>query len=136
MNSKPVLAASSVTQAAAAVKQLITSHNHGIPPAEMPPFYRLASDMVLVASSKGDVYYVTTPTGCSCPSATYRPGQLCKHSLRYFPESMRKAAADGQHSPARLAEEARSIRTAAKWAGGLNGPFSLLQSEEKASGVA
>jgi hypothetical protein len=134
LNKNPL--ASLATQSRETVQSLITYHNHGIPPAEMPPFYRLTADMVIVASSKGDVYYMTTPRSCTCPSATYRPGRLCKHSLRYFPESMRKAATDRQHSPASQVEEAGSIRPAANWAGGLNGPFSLLQSEEKASGVA
>jgi len=114
------LASSPVTQAAAAVKQLITYHNHGTAPAEMPPFYRLSEDMVLVQSKKGDVYYITTPKTCSCPAAAYHPGQLCKHSRKYFPESMRQQ------------EEIGSIRPKV----GSFKPVSLLPSEEKAAGVA
>ena len=42
--------------------------------------------LVLVLSNKKDAYYVVTPTGCSCPAATYHPGQPCKHSRKYFPQ--------------------------------------------------
>jgi hypothetical protein len=66
--------------------------------------------MVLVKSNKGDVFYVTTPTNCSCPARTYNPGKPCKHSRRYFP----------QPKPAQAREE--SYRPVGKWAGGYNGP--------------
>ncbi len=85
MNGKTILAGP-VTQTAAAVKQLIAYHNHGQEPEEMPDFYRLTGDMVLVLSNKKDAYYVTTPKVCSCPAATYHPGP-CKHARKYFPES-------------------------------------------------
>ena len=75
-----------VTQTRVAVEQLIAYFNHGQQPEEMPSFYRLSSDMVFVRSNKGDVYYVTTPKSCSCPAATYHPGQPCKHSRKYFPQ--------------------------------------------------
>jgi hypothetical protein len=65
MLNKTILS-SPVTQTAAAVKQLITFQNHGQEPAEMPAFYRLSSDLVLVRNNKGDAYYVTTPKSCSC----------------------------------------------------------------------
>jgi len=42
--------------------------------------------LVLVLNNKKDAYYVVTPTGCSCPAATYHPGQPCKHSRKYFPQ--------------------------------------------------
>ena len=42
--------------------------------------------LVLVLSNKKDAYYVVTPMGCSCPAATYHPGQPCKHSRKYFPQ--------------------------------------------------
>ncbi len=77
--------ASPVTQTVEAVKTLITYHNHGHEPAEMPAFYRLTAEMVLVQSNKKDVYYVVTPKSCSCPSATYRPNQTCKHQRKFFP---------------------------------------------------
>ena len=125
------LLASPVSQTAAAVRQLIASHTFGQEPAEMPDFYRLTCDMVLVRSSKGDSYYVTTPKSCSCPAATYRPGQICKHSKRYFPASRRDAATEEPiKAPLRLSRPAGdSIRPEGKWPGGLNGPFSLIPGE-------
>lgn len=78
------LASTPVTQSREAVAQLIAYFNHGKPPAEMPAFFRLSGEMVLARSNKGDVYYVVTPKSCSCPAATYRPGQPCKHIRTYF----------------------------------------------------
>jgi hypothetical protein len=75
---------SPVTQICEAVKQLIAYHHHGQAPREMPDFYRLSSEMVLVLSNKKDAYYVVTPKTCSCPAATYRPGQPCKHRAKFF----------------------------------------------------
>ncbi len=92
MNKK--LAASPVTQSREAVKQLITYHNHGVEPQEMPDFYRLTGEMVLVLNNKKDSYYVTTPRSCSCPAATYNPGQPCKHSRKYFPQPKREVIAE------------------------------------------
>jgi len=43
--------------------------------------------LVLVLSKKKDVYYTVTSRACSCPSATYHPGQKCKHIKQFFPES-------------------------------------------------
>lgn len=80
------LLASPVTQGRDAIKQLITYHNHGVEPQEMPDFYRLTGEMVLVQSNKKDVYYVTTPTTCSCPAATYHQGP-CNHMRKYFPQA-------------------------------------------------
>lgn len=118
------LAPNPVSQTAAAVRQLIASHTFGQEPQEMPDFYRLTCDMVLVRSSKGDSYYVTTPQSCSCPAAKYHPGQLCKHSKRYFPASMRVVSAEKTaNTPLKLS------RPAGKWPGGLNGPFSLIPGE-------
>ncbi len=79
-----VVVASPVTQSREAVKQLIAYHNHGIEPQEMPDFYRLTGEMVLVLNNKKDAYYVVTPMGCSCPAATYHPRQPCKHQRRFF----------------------------------------------------
>ena len=112
MLNKTVLA-SPVTQSREAVQQLIAYFAHGLQPEEMPAFYRLTAEMVLVQSNKGDVYYVTTPTSCSCPASTYHPGQPCKHARKYFPQSMREAATKGQDS----------IRPEGKWPGGFNGPL-------------
>ena len=113
---------SPVTQSREAAKQLIAYHNHGQELAEMPDFYRLTGEMVLVQSNKKAAYYVTTPQTCSCPSATYRPGP-CKHSRKYFPESMRKVAMEEPTEGAkRLARPPESIKPAGKWPGGRNGP--------------
>ena len=85
--------ASPVTQTREAVQQLIAYFNHSQQPKEMPSFYRLSGDLVLVQSNKGDVYYVTSPQSCSCPAATYHPGQSCKHPRKYFPQPVREAEA-------------------------------------------
>ena len=66
-----------------AVKALIAFYNHGEEPAEMPAFYRLSGEMVLVLSNKKNSYYVVTAKACSCPSFTYRGGP-CKHQRKYF----------------------------------------------------
>lgn len=111
MNGKTILKVTSpVTQTAEAVKSLITYYNHGHEPAEMPAFYRLTAEMVLVQSNKKDVYYVVTPRSCSCPSGSYRTESPCKHQRKYFP----------QPKPAQAHEE--DIRPAGRWAGGHNGP--------------
>lgn len=77
---------SPVTQTVEAVQQLIAYFNHGQQPEEMPDFYRLTGEMVLVLNNKKDAYYVTTPKSCSCPAATYNPGKPCKHRREYFPQ--------------------------------------------------
>lgn len=38
----------------------------------------------LVKSNKGNAFYCVTAKACSCPSATYRPGQTCKHQRKHF----------------------------------------------------
>lgn len=88
--SNKTLVSSPVTQTREAVQQLIAYFNHGQQPEEMPAFYRLSSDMVLVQSNKGDVYYVTTPKSCSCPAATFGHGRQCKHSKKYFPQPVQE----------------------------------------------
>lgn len=103
------------TQASDAVKQLIAYFNHGQQPEEMPAFYRLSGDMVLVQSAKKDVYYVATPQSCSCPAATYHPDRLCKHSRKYFPLQQTRGA---PQSP--------SIDLPG-WPGGMNGPFDEME---------
>jgi hypothetical protein len=76
-----------ISQSVESVKALIAFYDHGQVPTEMPAFYRVSEDLVLVRSNKGDAYYVVTPKVCSCPAATYRPGGPCKHMRLYFPES-------------------------------------------------
>jgi hypothetical protein len=68
------------------------------------------SRLVLVLSNKKDSYYVVTPAKCSCPAATYHPGQPCKHQRKHFPQV------------AMPASEKENIRPECKWPGGLNGP--------------
>lgn len=101
------------TQSVEAVKTLIAFFNHGNEPAQLPDFFRLTGEMVLVKSNKGDAYYVTTPKDCSCPARTYNPGKPCKHSRKYFP----------QPKPAQARED--SIRPTGKWPGGYNGPVDI-----------
>ncbi len=120
-----------VTQTAEAVKTLITYHNHGHEPTEMPAFYRLTAEMVLVQSNKKDAYYVVMPKSCSCPSATYRPGSSCKHRRAYYPQPKTPQTREAEVE-AELAKEGGakrlsrppedSIRPVGKWAGGYNGP--------------
>jgi hypothetical protein len=90
--------------------------------------------MVLVLNNRKDAYYVTTPRSCSCPSANYRPGQLCKHARKYFPQPKREVITEeptkGARRLARLPED--SIRPNTK----AFRPFDTLPSEEKAAGVA
>ena len=121
--------ASPITQGREAVKQLIAYHNHGQDPAEMPDFYRLTGEMVLVLNNKKDAYYVTTPKTCSCPASAYHPGQPCKHSRKYFPQPKREAATEElTESPRRLAKPPEdSIRPTCKWPGGLNGPVDEIR---------
>ena len=69
------------------------------------------SRVVLVLSNKKDSYYVVTPTKCSCPAATYHPGQPCKHQRQFFPQEQVATVA-----------ESGIIRPEGKWPGGLNGP--------------
>ena len=121
MNGKTILA-SPVTQSREAVKQLIAYHNHGQEPAEMPDFYRLTGEMVLVQSNKKDACYVTTPKTCSCPAAVYHPGP-CKHARKYFPQLKKEVATEEPTEGAkRLAWLPESIEPAGKCPGGRNGP--------------
>jgi hypothetical protein len=103
-----------VTQSIDAVKSLLTWKGRGTDP--MPSTLRLINEgegscLVLVLSNKKDSYYVVTPAKCSCPSATYHPGQPCKHQRKHFPQVA---------MPVATASE--SIRPTCKWPGGLNGP--------------
>jgi hypothetical protein len=34
---------------------------------------------------------VTTPKACSCPAATYNPGQACKHQRKFFSQIAKPA---------------------------------------------
>lgn len=73
------------TQTLDAVRALLVWRGH--PTEPMPSSVALAGGLMLVRNSKGDAYYVVTPKACSCPSATYRPNQACKHRRKYFPRT-------------------------------------------------
>jgi hypothetical protein len=83
----------------------------------------------LVLSNKKDCYYTVTERACSCPSATFRPGQTCKHQRKYFPqirEAIVEAELAKESGAKRLARPPEdSIRPVGKWAGGHNGPIPL-----------
>ena len=121
-----VLREAPITQSSDAVRALLKFYNHGLEVAELPPFYRLGAEMVLVQSNKGDVYYVTTPRDCSCPAQSYHPGVPCEHMRRYF--TVQKSGApvmDEVHAaPLKLTQPPKnSIQPEGKWQGGFNGPL-------------
>ena len=102
------------TQSIDAVKSLLTWKGRGCDP--MPSTLEFVNEgegsrLVLVLSNKKDSYYVVTPVKCSCPAATYHPGQPCKHQRKFFPQEQAATVA-----------ESGSIRPAGKWPGGMNGP--------------
>ncbi len=125
---------SPVTQSREAVEQLIAYFNHGQQPEEMPSFYRLDGELVLVRSNKGDAYYVTTPKSCSCPASVYNPGKPCKHSRKYFPQPQKSSEAEGEaileahHNTAkRLARPSEDIRASLPgWPEGAHGPVEAI----------
>jgi len=127
-------AASPVTQSREAVKQLIAYHNHGPEPLEMPDFYRLTGEMVLVLNNKKDAYYVTTPKTCSCLAAIYHPGQPCKHARKYFPQPKKSPAELEAESDALLAaHNAGGKKLARPVDGKAFRPVDTLPSEERAA---
>jgi len=72
------------TQSAEAVKALLDYAGH--PSEPLPTDVSLGNGrLVLVLSSKKDVYYTCTKEKCSCPSAAFRPWERCKHQKKYFP---------------------------------------------------
>lgn len=118
-----------VTQSTEAVKALLKFYNHDKEVADLPPFYRLGAEMVLVLGNKGDAYYVTTPRGCSCPTRSYHPGQPCKHMRRYFsaPKAESQAMEKNHGAPLKLAQTLKdSIRPEGRWPGGFNGPVAKI----------
>ena len=86
------------TQTSVAVRVLIAYINRrlGLPVPEsdedLPEFYRRDSGLCLVKDGKErDVYYMTAPTGCSCPARHRKPAEPCEHSRRFFPVEEVKA---------------------------------------------
>jgi len=69
--------ASPKTQSVEAVKSLLSWRGRGSDP--LPEFVELAGSVRLTLSSKGDCYYTTTPTDCSCKARTFNPAAQCKH---------------------------------------------------------
>lgn len=104
------------TQSIEAVKALLTWKGRASDP--LPSVVEFANEgeenrLVLVLSNKKNSYYVATATKCSCPSATYRPGQPCKHQRRHFGAKLEQAA---------TVSDTDRIRPTGGWAGGFNGP--------------
>jgi hypothetical protein len=100
-----------VTQTVRAVVEML---NFLRKPANPLPEVVELPGMALILSNKKDVYYATSANSCSCPAAGYHPGQLCKHSRKYFPQPKREVA---------LPEIVDSIKPTGKWPGGFNGPI-------------
>ena len=101
-----------VTQSVDAVKNLLAFVGRASNP--LPSDVTLDNGrMVLVLSNKKDAYYTCTSARCSCPAATYHPGQRCKHMRRYFPQAEASKTVSAAND---------SIKPVAKWAGGHNGP--------------
>jgi len=74
-----------ITQSVDAVKALLTWKKIASDP--LPADLSMDNGrLVLVLSNKKDVYYTVTPSRCSCPAATYHPGQRCKHQRKHFPQ--------------------------------------------------
>jgi len=135
MLNKAVIA-SPVTQSREAVEQLIAYFNHGQQPEEMPSFYRLSGELVLVRSNKGDAYYVTTAKSCSCPASVYNPGKPCKHSRKYFPQPQKsrveleaegEAILEAHHNTAKRLARPPDIRDSLPgWPEGAHGPVEAI----------
>jgi hypothetical protein len=138
MKGKTLLASESpITQSIEAVKALLDYA--GRASDSLPTFVEMPGrGVVLVLSGKKDVYYTTTARACSCPSGTYRPGQICKHRRNYFAQESRaeaKAKTEESRQQAREYQAKQralkanpkpadnsSIKPEGKWAGGYNGP--------------
>ena len=101
-----------VTQSVGAVKTLLAFVGRATDP--LPTDVTLDNGrLVLVLSNKKDAYYTVTARACSCPSATYRHGQTCKHQRKYFPQ---------QETAKTVSAANDSIKPVAKWGNGCNGP--------------
>lgn len=62
-------------KSAKAVKPLITAIRHGHAPEEMPPFFGMSADIVLVQNAKKDSCYMTSPRDAGAFAMIYHPGQ-------------------------------------------------------------
>jgi hypothetical protein len=124
-----------LTQSAEAVKQLIEFVT-GKPCEELPANFALANSAQLTRSSKGDVFYMTTPTACSCPGFTYRGSFKHVTALKSGNsiEASRSQAQAYQARQRELRAKAKAgslpetcIKPAGKWPGGYNGPVNEIQ---------
>ena len=122
MNGKNILEGRTgpITQSVDAVKALLSWKKIASDP--LPADVSMDNGrLVLVLSNKKDVYYTVTPTKCSCPAATYHPGQPCKHQRKHFPQEKVVAAAE----PSSIRPDMRGFR-----------PISSLPGEERAAKAA
>ncbi len=76
MNNKLLIGPAPVTQCREAVVELLKYL--GKPSDPLPSVVPLADGAQLIQSSKGDCFYYTSSTGCSCPGFFYR--HSCKHT--------------------------------------------------------
>ncbi len=137
------------TQSIESVKNLLTCIGRSTDP--MPSLVDLAGGVRLTKSSKGDVYYTTTPTACSCPARNFNPNKQCEHMKALLAESSRAQAKAHQarqrelraKAKARVVEEPQEpAKRLARPPGdcirpdmaGFK-PFSLLPSEEKTKAI-
>lgn len=111
-----------ITQSVEAVKTLLAMVGRASDP--LPTDVSLDNGrLVLVLSNKRDAYYVVTAQACSCPAASWHPGQRCKHQRKYFAEQLASSVAS---------ERVDSLRPAGKWPGGNNGPVAPDEIKEAA----
>lgn len=84
MSTTKLLSGAPVTQSIEAVVSLLKYL--GKPSDPLPEAVQLPGAM-LVLSNRKNSFHVTVLRSCSCPAATYRPSQQCKHQRKYFPEN-------------------------------------------------
>ena len=104
--------ASPITQSIDAVKTLLAYVGRASDPLPTDVSFDNGR-LVLVLNNKKDAYYTVTAKACSCPSAIYRHNGPCKHQRKYFAKQIAETASEDQ---------TESIKPAAKWPGGHNGP--------------
>ena len=112
MSGKTIYDGSVKTQSLDSIKAFLTWKGRATDPTPSTIEFMQEGRMMLVLSNKKDSYYVVTSNKCSCLSATYHPGQPCKHQEAILPRADRDIQRDG----------GGSIKPDAKWPGGLNGP--------------
>lgn len=140
------------TQTVDSVKSLLSYVGRASDP--MPIFVELKGGVRLTRSKKGDCYYTTTPTDCSCKARTFNPGTPCKHmkalqagnsveasraQARAYQARQRElmAQARGSSTPAEATQPARRLAMPVDNAplikrGGFK-PFDTLPSEKRAA---